>query len=357
MILWSFLCHLDCASLSQLAKLSSTWNKFFSCDMTFVTSLRIAIVSFVWLAFFVPCPIVALGDVQWNPKMAKAISRLETFSSQINNKKHPKILMIDGNNVRGVARMKWDYVEVYCRVNTYCRLHSIDHSVIVWDHGNVPFAAQLDELSLLLFSGPSHRADDIIVNQVDDLTSFFQKKYQKDVSIAIITNDKGLTDRIRKRQSAEMACSKREEHDLMSRKVMTMDSSRFVEILSAIHCNITQQDLDVQQSLQETTMLLAKFKAKLRHGLNKRHEKTWERIVLTESLRRSIDSKCQSLGEIAVLPQYLEILKTKGFQTIDPSDESNIRQAALEFRCPTRLDKRQRQILGRFQFWTKRVLK
>jgi hypothetical protein len=82
---------------------------------------------------------------------------------------------------------------------------------------------------------------------------------------------------------------------------------------------------------------------KLRHGLASRREKTWERVVLAEVFRRQLFRIYGSKKVDDFILGYVQDLRARGFRTTADSFSDSIL-----FEGPSRLDKRQRKTLKRF---------
>ena len=241
-----------------------------------------------------------------------------------------KVLLVDGNNLRGVSGLECDHVELQHRIEHYCKLQAIDLSIVVWDHGSCAFAIQTSNRSLVLFSGLSQRADDVLVKEVD-----FLLQQGSGVCLAVVTNDVGLTDRIR-RTFDPFAESRADQY-------MTVDSSGFVDILKRQQIVLSKDEYRIQQSLGETEDAINMVRAKLRYGLASRREKTWERVVLAEVLRHQLIKIYGPNEADDTTSRYMQDLRARGFRTT-----SDVPMDSFEFQGPSRLEKRQRKTLLRF---------
>ena len=261
-------------------------------------------------------------------KLSKLELKLDSFAGRLQPSR--KVLLVDGSNLRGVSGLRWDHVELQSRIENYCKLQAIDLSVVVWDHGSCAFAIPASDHSLVLFSGLSQRADDVLVKEVD-----FLLQQDSDVSLAVVTNDVGLTDRIR-RTFDPFAESRADQY-------MTVDSSGFVDILKRQQIVLSKDEYRIQQSLGETEDAINMVRAKLRYGLASRREKTWERVVLAEVLRHQLIKIYGPNEADDTTSRYMQDLRARGFRTT-----SDVPMDSFEFQGPSRLEKRQRKTLLRF---------
>lgn len=245
-----------------------------------------------------------------------------------------KVLLVDGNNLRGVSGLECDHVELQHRIEHYCKLQAIDLSIVVWDHGSCAFAIQTSNRSLVLFSGLSQRADDVLVKEVD-----FLLQQGSGVCLAVVTNDVGLTDRIRRTFDPFVNLAESPRVD----QYLTVDSSGFVEILNSQQTILSKDEHRIQQSLGETKEAINIVRAKLRYGLGSRREKTWERVVLNEVLRRQLITVYGSNQADNTTLRYMQDLRARGYR-MTPDGLTG----SFEFHGPSRLDKRQRRTLLRF---------
>jgi len=274
-----------------------------------------------------------IGSITTN-KVSKKLDSLVLHQCPSSSSKQKKILLVDGNNLRGISRAtRWDHIEIQHRIEQYCKLQDLDLSILVWDHGTIPFVIPTNDRSVILFSGLSQRADDILVNEVDQLL-----QGDAETSLAVVTNDVELTHRIRKRfLSVNPSVSSRTLH-------LTLDSTGFVEVLNNLKAELSNDEERIQQSLRETEGAISKFRSKLRHGLASRREKTWERVVLAEVLRRSLSEVYRPNEVDESISPYVQNLTARGFRTT-PLGQID---STMPFQGPSRLDKLQRRTLQRF---------
>lgn len=260
-------------------------------------------------------------------------------------KRKDALLIIDGNNVRGIARFEWNPVELTMKISKFCDWMGISRIILVWDHGRSKFAVVENELNretksqdmVVLFSGTSQRADDVIVRESSFLASNF---YNDDwSSLGFVTNDGGLKQRLIRRSGS--SCDKRS---------LIMDSTRFVELLD--QC----EEVDAQNSsksalsssMKVTEKSLKKFAQLQRLGYNPRREKTWERCVLAETLIRtySQDYNKNDQHPDGFAQQYIQCLPERDF--LNPSTMQYNSQTVNSILGPSRLDKRQKRLLARY---------
>lgn len=283
---------------------------------------------------------------RFDRKLAKAVSKLDLFALR----ESPKILIVDGDNVRGTARFDWSHVEVQCRIDAYCRQLPIDYSVVVWDHGSCPFVSQVTPSCTALFSGLSKRADDVIVREVDRLLSIGKRELRGEASVVVVTNDKGLTGRLRGKVT-EIA----KAGETCPPMLLTMDSTRFTEILRNIDVEpfVTKRDQVLHKTMEDAKDLFYQYRTRLRGSFDKR-ETTWERAVLAELLRRLLmqqqqQQNSQHLGQDTFVSQYLQDLESRGYYSVASFDPNSILQQSTNiFHGPTRLDRRQKKAMAKF---------
>ena len=312
----------------------------------------------------------------WERKIQKAADKLYNFSQHYSN----FTLMIDGNNVRGMANFKWNPIELQTRLMFLCQEFGISRAVLVWDHGSYPFATtalsqrhnhETAVEMVVIFSGLSQRADDVIVKEARHLSSLPSKitegghslQYSK---VAVITNDGGLASRLRRQNHYGFASSRGKGANTTriesSTIPVTIDSTRFVELLS--RPTFSNSYLLEQQivGLEDYTAILHeidKAQKSLRQfckvhqlAFNPRREKTWERCVLAETTRRAMSVE-KGIGGGNFAKQYLLDLEGRGYSNpiklVEQSysrDNGNLSNMIIT--GPTRLDKRQKKLLARY---------
>lgn len=329
----STLVLLDCITIEH-GELNRNRKEMHSGHRSVCQKLRFMLTAFCWIASISLAWSLCNEARDFGANKARKVARkLDSFARN----PHTKFLVLDGSNLRGTSKYGWDHVELQSRIHAYCYSQGIDLSVLVWDHGSCPFAIATSDHSLVLFSGLSQRTDDVIVKEIETLTSL-----DENICLAVVTNDVGLTNRIRKKFD-QMSLCWRDDRDI-EHQYLTLDSTRFVDILHTQDINITNNEREVQNCLQEAKDSIAAVKVKLRNPLASRREKTWERVVLAETLRRQLaDFHGSSNMESEVISAYMHNLSDRGFK-LTPS------AVALtgRFPGPSRLDKQQRRALDRF---------
>jgi hypothetical protein len=246
------------------------------------------------------------------------------------------VLVVDGNNVRGIARFAWSPMEVMDRVSYFSKEYNLTGAMlVVWDHGTQQCVEEYKDLVVVL-SGPTRRADDFIVKEASRLASLRQNGWSE--SMAFITNDVGLRQRLQKRflRSGE-SC-------------LVIDSTRFVALLN--QTEIVMEENDMATAVAKTQQRLQRFAAIQRRRYIPRKESTWERCVLAESMRlaffrRRANNGISKLSNFASC--YLCDLRERGYDNGTPCGaEDDTAKSNRNFREPSRLDKRERRQLERY---------
>jgi hypothetical protein len=132
-----------------------------------------------------------------------------------------KLLVIDGNNVRGIGKFELDPLELQHHVVRFCYKYRIPNVMIVWDHGSDKFACtrnyECDSNNnnsnnnnnnnnnfivniIILFSGLRQRADDVIVAESKHLISLLSSSMDWS-SMAFVTNDRELNYKLRRQST------------------------------------------------------------------------------------------------------------------------------------------------------------
>lgn len=307
---------------------------------TFQMILRI-IIACVWLS------LCSTFSIDYSPKNTPGSSSLDRAVKKASDnfaafgKQENATLLVDGNNVRGLFKFQWDLVELQNRISKFCNEYSIKRCVVVWDHGRCKFAAtenhwEEDVDMVILFSGLAQRADDVMVKEGRHLLSTFCNGDWS--SIAFVTNDGGLRQKLI--SQATRLSSQQDSRPLL------MDSTRFVELLS-------QQQSSDHHSEQNSSILLdtkeslRKFSALQKIGYNTRREKTWERCILSEAL---LQCYCQQpydgLKSNQFSSSYMGQLMERGY--CNPTSVENQNDKPFAVQGPSRLDRRQRRLLARY---------
>ena len=256
-----------------------------------------------------------------------------------------KLLWVDGNNVRGFGKFKWNSVELQHRLVRFCYEYRIPTAIVVWDHGSHQFACSrqylfdnLDRESpltmdatdndssdfsvnlMILFSGIRQRADNVIIEESSHLvTSTFQDGVESNVTIdwasmAFVTNDRDLNFKLRRQANSNppsirlnrrkrRLSDKLYENDIAKNlgddkkskpatNPLFCDSGGFVELLSDLpseYCmNMNDIDMEASKSIENAKSSIRRFLQSQRRGSNPRREKTWERCVQAETYRRHL---------------------------------------------------------------------
>lgn len=286
-------------------------------------------------------PVDGSRSISFTRSVAKAAARFDDFGKHVN-----ATLVVDGNNVRGIGQFESDFIEVQDRVSSFCLKFGITRAVVVWDHGSCKFAAHENRSSdlvdmVILFSGLNQRADDVIVKEAQHLASAFCNDDWS--SLCFVTNDRALQQKLCHRiaQYASVGSSS-EDRSLL------MDSTRFSALLPKQDkaCPRTEQD-QMFDKIRQIRTSLHDFARLQRVGYHPRREKTWQRCILGESLRRVYCE--QKFGESSEFfsHRYILALQNRGFAN-SSTGHNNSMQEMWTVPGPARLDKRQQRILARY---------
>jgi hypothetical protein len=337
------------------------------------------------------------------------------------------VLWIDGNNVRGIGKFEWNAVELQNRVVRFCHKHKIANVVLVWDHGSYKFASStrysFDDFGLenpgkvaltqtkgndtmfhvnlvILFSGIRQRADDVIVKESNHLVTSFQHESVSNskidwASLAFVTNDRDLNFKLRRQATpnpTSIRLSRRKRmHDNginptslqaneSNRKdaasPLFLDSSGFLDMLYELpgeyDMELKNIDTEASESIEKMKASIRQCSRSQRRSYNSRREKTWERCIQAETLRRFLDtslhvedeplsevestSNSEDENSVFVANYLLELRDARGY-SISVQNKSNCdiignsddhEDNFLPFLGPARLDRHQRRLLGRF---------
>lgn len=390
-----------------------------------------------WLAIFcfvVPLPSCSLQQTKNRRTAKKPHDRFVNWTcGERDSTVDPLLLVIDGNNVRGIGKFEWNAVELQNRVVKFCHKYKVPIAMVVWDHGSHPFACSRkywlneagNEVSkplanndenmfcinlILLFSGIRQRADDVIVKESNHLmASSFQtdSNNPRKPSLAFVTNDSELNHKLRlqsvpiatsirlsrrKRRDIGKTCEPNEGSNSCSNndddnktkdtpKPMFCDSTGFLDLLSRLSKDYDVSDMndidkeasDLINQARESTSHCAKAH---RRGYNSRREQTWERCVQAETYRRFLDQRLHSEyltqsgfsdsvandDNTAFITKYLRDIQTSrgylGPQLLASGERSKDSAEApnknLPFLGPSRLDKKQRRLLDRYNSLVKK---
>jgi nucleoside-diphosphate-sugar epimerase len=305
-----------------------------------------------------------------------------------------KILLIDGNNVRGMNKFKWNPVELQILVRDLCFELEIPRVVIVWDHGHHPSIwtktyshnDQTDNSNetedesrktldmVVLFSGLTQRADDVLVRESAQLQQqFYTTASDNDEdhninnsnwsSFAFVTSDRELMYKLQRQASLSTSSpgSKVTKYTTTtSSKPLFCDSNRFGELLKQQQ----HQTLEVDESavlleaVQEAEESIFDFASEKTRGRGRQAlrlnggEKTWQRCIVAELLRRAYDaSPANNIDRSEFLDDFISTSESlRGYQALGmKSSASSLPDEALSKRDevfgPARLDKKQRRLL------------
>jgi hypothetical protein len=277
----------------------------------------------------------------------KAVDKFHAFSQR----HHNPTLFVDGNNVRGISKFEWDPIELQHRVSAFCQEFCIPRAVLVWDHGSCKFASPSTEMDMvILFSGLSRRADDVMVSEACQLvSSSFCEEWS---SLAFVTNDAGLVERLRSKSMNHS--TKVSDYKDTTGMPLIIDSTRFVELLSRFDSGPidSKTDDNLAVAVKAAQASLRRFALIQKLGYNPRREKTWERCILAEALRRAL-TRSSPMGShptdsFSIL--YVQDLETRGYSnpSCEERNEKDDSATLTVVAGPPRLDKQQRRLLDRY---------
>ena len=303
----------------------------------------------------------------------------EKFSRWKQQNEGPKILWVDGNNVRGIGKFEWNAVELQHRVVKFCHQNEIETAIVVWDHGSAKFAtcARYEAKGgfsanlLSLFSGLTQRADDVLVKESNHLVTTMHGNNTTSLdwgSLAFVTNDRELNYKLRnqvtpnppsirlgrrKRGGTGKVYDASAASSSSSLKIrndpLFCDSTGFVELLGDMDVELNPSELKAYKQIETAKANIRQCSKFQRRGYNPRREKTWERCVQAETLRRHL---LETDG--GFVAHYLkELQNNRGYSCLgDASDNNN--KDFLPFSGPSRLDKHQRRMLDRYNAMVKK---
>ena len=296
---------------------------------------------------------------------------------------HPNnaILLIDGNNLRGIGKFEYNFVELQDRVACFCHDLNITQSIVVWDHGRCPFArhtnwkAEKDDGfaldMIVLFSGISQRADDVLITEARKLTEIFSTQHDNPIrheeiiiidwsDLAFVTQDRELNYKLRRqagllldRQGLSSQSGDNGNLSTEAAPPLFCDSTRFLELLrnaTTIPWRKDESDEKIVDVLKEAKESLMQFHKKQGRGYNPRREKTWERVVAAEVYRSFLARQPIKLGNDNFVQTYLANLETRGYSLTcnEEAGKGKERDCSMAFVGPGRLDKKQRRSLQRY---------
>ena len=201
----------------------------------------------------------------------------------------PSVLVVDGNNVRGIGQCEWSPVEWMERVAAFCQAYRVDHYVVVWDHGPSPTVIALphynsnkqqqssnnsnnnNHQNLCLFAGLSQRADDVMVHEATYLREYYCSDRRDDThndkegaddtpdntkstdqtdhfhNFCFITNDGGLQGRLQQLGSDPRL------RVLNTNRPLVLDATRFIALVQGVplmdsHDNNSKRDPEAPNS-------------------------------------------------------------------------------------------------------------
>ena len=180
---------------------------------------------------------------------------------QILSSNDNSILIIDGDNVRGKTKFSLSKEDLVDKVNVWSKITDLNASIIImFDHGSEHAAFYHTQNSyVIVFSGPILKADDVIARDIP-----YYQEYLNCSVVAVVTEDVDLKKRCRKNSISSpynKRKSKKENKknsnnkvdisiDLKDRKLMTIDSTKFADILLQI--SPTMQVLPVPSTTTTT---------------------------------------------------------------------------------------------------------
>lgn len=174
------------------------------------------------------------------------IDALNDYIQQVMHTSTNGIIIVDGDNVRGKTKFSLSKEALCLKVEQWRSMTNLTASIILlFDHGSEHVAFYKPDSGIsVVFSGPVLKADDVIARDI----LYCQNALNSSV-VAIVTEDVELKKRCRK-NSVASASSKRKlskeskkkepameelSFDMKDRKVMTIDSTKFADML--IQCS------------------------------------------------------------------------------------------------------------------------
>jgi hypothetical protein len=297
------------------------------------------------------------------------------FEDWIQANGNDAVMWVDANNLRGMGKFEWNPLELHHKVAGFCLENRISNVVMLWDHGRLPSAclqrwkghSQLESLSsldmLILFSGLSKRADDVILHESKELVKSIEVSNFWG-SMSFITSDQELSYKLRRQSSLD-------DHESSKYSPLFCDSTRFLELLrrtpaESLHTKDECHQEQILEALLDVKESLSSFYKHQRRGYNPRREKTWERVVLAETFRRGLTHcdpirTCTSVAESrhdmsqkVFTKSFLTDLQSRGYYLMSDSFEKDVVSEEEKlfpfgpYRGPSRLDKKQKQLLERY---------
>jgi hypothetical protein len=282
------------------------------------------------------------SSIGFDRAVAKAAGKFYEFGKRRN-----ATLVVDGNNVRGIGKFEWNPVELQARISSFCQEFGISRAVVIWDHGRCKFATYESRSSdivdmVVVFSGLTQRADDVMVKELRHLALVFCNDDWS--SLCFVTNDRALQQRLTQRITSITSSGSDP-----GKRSLLMDSTRFFDLLSKqdkdYKCDTNDRASYLIRQAQKSLQDFATMQS-LRY--NAHREKTWERCVLAEALRRFYSERALEKSHVNLFShRYILDLQKRGYanpSTID--DESSDTTCTVP--GPPRLDRRQRRLLNRY---------
>lgn len=336
----------------------------------------------------------------------KARAKLHEFASQqqqpqqhqqqLSPTKTKTVLVVDGNNVRGIGQCAWSSVEWMEGIAKLCQAYEIDHHVVVWDHGPAAIVLSPSPDAVCLFAGLSQRADDVMVQEASHLRDCLCGHSREDTTsdgnvsideggndndkqqqhnfhnLCFVTNDGGLHGRLRQLGSDPRL------RVFNTNGPMVLDATRFIELVKEVYVVDKKQGGDLVDNNNNNELLvgtnneclhrsmkiaegqLAAYAVAQQKKYNPRRELTWQRCVLGDAMVRGYSEQQQqqpasvSTSAIGASSIYTKAAqRERGLQTLprfgSASEEGDSRVVSGSMR----LDKKQKRELARYnKMWS-----
>jgi len=301
----------------------------------------------------------------------KARTKLQSFAARSER----TLLIVDGNNVRGIDQCKWSPAEWMEKIELLCLVYQIDHHVVVWDHGPTPIIVAPSPNALCLFAGLSQRADDVLVHEAQHLRDAFCRDTKvEDTSssdhmtgqetnyhnLCFITNDGGLQGRLRQLGSDSRV------RVLNTNGPVVLDASRFISLVQdvdMVESRSTTNNMStaasraasfVHQSVEQAQGRLYSFTAQQKLKYNPTRELTWQRCVLSDAMVRGYAHLMNNDDEDFSSSRshaYQERAQERGFLALTQATTKVQNDTAVL--GSMRLDKKQKQLLAKYnKMWS-----
>jgi hypothetical protein len=320
---------------------------------------------------------------QTRAKLQAFSSTATTHSNANANTNSHTILVVDGNNVRGIGgKFEWSPVEWMDRLEGFCQAYNIHHLVTVWDHGPCPIVTannhhNHNHTSLCLFSGLSQRGDDVMVQEArhwrDAYTTTNNTDHDNDNdfhNLCFVTNDNGLQGRLRRLGSDDS----RKRVLKTTNGPLILDATVILELVREMDNDTTNSNYNkdalhvfhsdgaLYQSVQRAQENLQTFS--FQKKLNLRREKTWQRCVLADAMVRGYikhhDSETATMArpdddddhdgapKDGTTKRYMETAKQRGFQTVEQLSSMEEPTSTANVAGSFRLDKKEKRMLKKY---------